>query len=53
MQRNNDVHDLHVRHSIKRIDPSYATTITIVTALLSYGLVTLIRKVFEREVSFV
>jgi len=39
--------------AFKRIDPSYATTVAVVTALLSYGLVTLIRKTFEREVSFV
>jgi len=39
--------------AFKRIDPSYATTVAIVTALVSYLLVMLIRKFFEKEVSFV
>lgn len=39
--------------AFKRINPSYATTIAIVTAGLSYGLVMLIRKFFEKEVVFV
>ncbi|MGQ9856795.1 MAG: carbohydrate ABC transporter permease [Fervidobacterium sp.] len=39
--------------AFKRIDPSYATTVAIVTALVSYGIVMLIRKLFEKEVSFV
>lgn len=39
--------------AFKRINPSYATTIAIVTATMSYGLVTLIRKLFEKEVTFV
>ncbi|MCX7654620.1 MAG: sugar ABC transporter permease [Fervidobacterium sp.] len=39
--------------AFKRIDPSYATTVAIVTALVSYGLVMLIRKIFEKEVVFV
>ncbi|AFG35773.1 MAG: sugar ABC transporter permease [Fervidobacterium sp.] len=39
--------------AFKRIDPSYATTVAIVTALVSYALVMLIRKFFEKEVVFV
>ncbi|MFN4223188.1 MAG: carbohydrate ABC transporter permease [Fervidobacterium nodosum] len=39
--------------AFKRIDPSYATTVAIITALVSYGLVMLIRKLFEKEVVFV
>ncbi|ODN30142.1 carbohydrate ABC transporter permease [Fervidobacterium thailandense] len=39
--------------AFKRINPSYATTIAIVTAAMSYGLVMLIRKLFEKEVTFV
>jgi len=39
--------------AFKRIDPSYATTVAIVTALTSYVIVMLIRKFFEKEVSFV
>lgn len=39
--------------AFKRIDPSYATTIALFTAFISYGLVLLLRKFFEKEVSFV
>lgn len=39
--------------AFKRINPSYATTVAIVTALVSYAIVMLIRKFFEKEVSFV
>ncbi|MEN3043006.1 MAG: sugar ABC transporter permease [Fervidobacterium sp.] len=39
--------------AFKRIDPSYATTVAIITALVSYGIVMLIRKIFEKEVVFV
>ena len=39
--------------AFKRINPSYATTVAVVTAMMSYGLVMLIRRLFEKEVSFV
>lgn len=38
--------------AFRRINPSYATTVAIVTAFMSYGIVMLIRRIFEREVSF-
>lgn len=38
--------------AFRRINPSYATTVAIATALLSYGLVMTIKKLFEKDVSF-
>ncbi len=39
--------------AFQRINPSYATAIAIITALINYSLVLLIRKLVEREVSIV
>ena len=39
--------------AFQRIKPSYATSIAIVTALINYGLIILVRKLVEREVSVV
>ncbi len=38
--------------AFRRINPSYATVIALVTALISFGLVMLIKRLFEKEVSF-
>jgi len=39
--------------AFQRIKPSYATAFAIVTALINYGLIILVRKTVEREVSIV
>ncbi len=39
--------------AFQRINPSYATALAIITALINYSLVLFIRKVIEREVSVV
>uniref|UniRef100_A0A7C5Y8J4 Sugar ABC transporter permease n=1 Tax=Fervidobacterium nodosum TaxID=2424 RepID=A0A7C5Y8J4_9BACT len=39
--------------AFRRMDPSYATALAIVTALASYSLVIPIRKLFEKDVEFV
>jgi len=38
--------------AFQRINPSYATALAIVTALINFSLVLIVRKVVEREVSF-
>ncbi|MFN4190967.1 MAG: carbohydrate ABC transporter permease [Pseudothermotoga sp.] len=38
--------------AFRRINPSYATVVALVTALISFGFVMLIKRLFEKEVSF-
>jgi multiple sugar transport system permease protein len=39
--------------AFRRIDPSYATVVAIAAAVMSFSLVIVIRRIFEREVALV